>query len=114
MNTKSCQLAYIIAILISVNFISGCNGLGRVGSPMWDLTTSPEEKFEVYSANCQQYGYKIGTVEFTDCIRDEKYLIDQKVQARKKEWRERRAERDKQDKIEALERRVRNLELYDR
>ena len=53
--------------------ISGCTtgGVGAVGSPMWQMTASKDEKINTFVATCVSYGFKQDTKEMAQCIASE-------------------------------------------
>lgn len=69
----------VISVSVFLLALSGCasnGGVGRVGSPLWDLTTSDEEKWAYYEATCERYGLTKGTPQFTDCLIATKASVD--------------------------------------
>ena len=68
-----------IAMIGSLIVVSGCassGGVGSVGSPLWDLTTSEEEKWAYYETTCERYGLTKGTAQFSKCLMDTKASVD--------------------------------------
>lgn len=68
-----------IVIIGSLGVVSGCassGGIGAVGSPLWDLTTSEDEKWAYYEATCERYGLTKGSAQFTKCLMDTKASVD--------------------------------------
>jgi len=59
--------------------LSGCTsngGMGAVGSPLWSLTTTDEEKWAYYEKTCSRYGLTKGTPAFTQCLIMTKESVD--------------------------------------
>ena len=64
--------------LISMG-LTGCQttgGIGMVGSPMWDLTTSDEQKWAYYESTCEKYGFTKGTNAFSQCLMQTKMSVE--------------------------------------
>jgi hypothetical protein len=59
--------------LICFSFLTACvdGGLGMVGSPAWQMSTTQEEKIAYFSDICESYGFKKGTQAFAQCIQQE-------------------------------------------
>lgn len=53
--------------------IAACQtgGIGRVGSPAWDLSTSQEQKVAYFSQVCASYGFAPNTPQMAQCIQAE-------------------------------------------
>ena len=50
--------------------ITGCQsgGVGMPGSPAWFATATPDQIAAHYQAQCQSYGFQVGTPEMAQCI----------------------------------------------
>ena len=68
-----------LALIGSLCFLVGCQSVGRVGSPLWDLTSSEQEKWETYRSICRQYGISEGTAAFSQCLISTKQNIDNRT-----------------------------------
>lgn len=67
-----------IVVLASIFVLNGCTNLpdggkalGRPGSPMFNITTTGEQKAEYVKAVCKQYGFEKGTSSWAECIQRE-------------------------------------------
>ena len=63
-------------VLLGLMCLSGCDergGVGREGSPIWNMRHASAEATNAYfETKCQTYGYEIGTDALRDCIADER------------------------------------------
>ncbi|NRP09357.1 hypothetical protein XMD509_000358 [Marinobacterium sp. xm-d-509] len=62
----------VLAILVTISLISGCQTIGRPGSKLWHNTASIEEQVQYFSSICRSYGFKEGTPEMSQCISQER------------------------------------------
>ena len=60
-----------IILLASIIGLSGCQSVGMVGSPLWHMTTSKNDKIAAYRETCVGYGFVRGTPEMAQCISTE-------------------------------------------
>lgn len=53
--------------------LSGCQtgGVGMVGSPLWQVTASKEDKIKTFVSICESYGFKKNTKEMSQCVASE-------------------------------------------
>lgn len=70
--------------MIAALATSACEGggIGRVGSPAWELSTTQEQKVAYYKSACSSYGYKDGTDQMAACIQSEANNASQTASAR--------------------------------
>ena len=64
----------LVVSIITVMFVGGCGGgaVGFKGSPMWNMTASPQDKRAFYEQVCVvEKGLRVGTPEMEICIRAE-------------------------------------------
>lgn len=60
-----------ITIGLCVLAVTGCQTVGRVGSPLWHMTATDQEKIATYTQTCVGYGFVKGTPEIAQCIAQE-------------------------------------------
>lgn len=64
----------LAVVVFSVVMLSGCSGgaVGLKGSPVWNMTASPQDKRAFYEQVCVvEKGFRVGTPEMEICIRAE-------------------------------------------
>jgi hypothetical protein len=64
-------LVKILVIGTFVTAVTGCQTVGRVGSPLWHMTATDQEKLATYTNTCVGYGFVKGTPEIAQCIAQE-------------------------------------------
>ena len=49
--------------------LAGCQtgGIGRPGSPAWQLSATPDDKNRYYTQECISYGFALGTPQMAQC-----------------------------------------------
>jgi hypothetical protein len=63
----------IIRLFVVGFILSGCQtgGVGMVGSPLWQVTATSEDKLRVFTNACLSYGFQRGTPEMAQCVQNE-------------------------------------------
>lgn len=71
--------------VLSFLMISGCDGggIGRAGSPVWELTTTPGQKSDYFELQCREYGFEPGTSEMAHCVQAEAQSVREASSARR-------------------------------
>lgn len=77
-------MTYKALAALAVLALAGCQGggIGRPGSPAWNVTTSPEQQAAYYRKQCVNYGFKPGTVEMAQCVQMEAVSTRNRASAR--------------------------------
>lgn len=63
----------LYAIPLFAIALAGCQtgGIGRPGSPAWQLSTTEEQKLAYFRSTCEAYGFKEGTPQMAQCMQNE-------------------------------------------
>lgn len=61
------------ALAFSLFCLAACEGggIGLVGSPAWQMSTTAEQKTAYFSKTCNSYGFQPNTPQMTQCIQEE-------------------------------------------
>ncbi|WP_433989837.1 hypothetical protein SuNHUV7_07100 (plasmid) [Pseudoseohaeicola sp. NH-UV-7] len=64
-----------ILVIFAISSTAACSNpdgsTGRVGSPYWFNSTTPEMRYEYFSKICKDYGFEAGTTEMSQCVQQE-------------------------------------------
>ena len=63
-----------LSLLLCSPLLAACQtgGVGMVGSPLWQITASEEDKVRVFVNRCASYGFKEKTAEMAQCVASER------------------------------------------
>ncbi len=59
----------VICTVLVATVLGACQagGIGRPGSPAWEMSATPDEKSRYYVQQCISYGFALGTPEMAQC-----------------------------------------------
>lgn len=59
------------AMFLAASCTNSDGSTGRVGSPVWFRSTTPEMRFAYFSEICEGYGFRTETIEMSQCVQRE-------------------------------------------
>ena len=66
----------LLLVGIAASLITGCQSMGRVGSPLWKATTPEADQIAYFRNTCLAYGFEANTPQLAQCISQERANAD--------------------------------------
>jgi len=73
------RISAVLLLGSALSLVSACansdGSIGRIGSPAWFNSTTPEMRTAYFSEICRSYGFADGTTEMSNCIQRETIAV---------------------------------------